>query len=584
MPSASKLPARSKTYLLFDAVLWVVAVSAAGTLRFEFQVPQSSLAPVLLFGLILAFIGSVIGAVTGLYRGRFREGSFDELLGVSYTAVATALISTIFLAASAPQLGIPRSIALIASPIFILFSGGARSISRLILRGRLKSTSAGGPALIYGAGAMAELLLKELASRQHSEFRPVALIDDDPQKQNRTISGIRTIGSFAGLKSHVVRTGAKALIVAIPRADSDFLQRVRDSCDALGLEVLVLPSFPEILATRDGPVALQKLKIEDLIGRRAVTIDTAAIRSLISGATVVITGAGGSIGTELSRQVQQYSPGRLVLLDRDETGLQQAQLATTKSGLLEGENFALIDIRDGDALTQMFAKIQPTVVFHAAALKHLPALERFPTEAWKTNVLGTLNVLEAAFAAGAQHFVNISTDKAAEPTSALGRSKQIAEQLTAWFSEREQGSYISVRFGNVLGSRGSLIPTIQSQIDMGGPVSVTDPQATRYFMTTQEACQLVLQAGTEQSDRSVFILNMGKPVKILGIVQKMIAMAGRQVEINFSGLRAGEKLHEKLNTELEEVSESSHPLIWRVQTTTVSPSRVLRYASQFKPE
>ena len=271
-----------------------------------------------------------------------------------------------------------------------------------------------------------------------------------------------------------------------------------------------------------------------------------------------------------------------MFLDRDETGLQQAQLAVTKSGLLDSADLFLADIREKSVIDGIFADVSPEVVFHAAALKHLPALERFPHEAWKTNVLGTSNVLAAAARSGVLQFVNISTDKAADSSSVLGHSKKLAEELTSWYSSRSSGFFHSVRFGNVLGSRGSLVPTVKYLIEIGGPVTITDSEATRFFMTIPEACQLVLQAGSETTRNSILILDMGEPVKILDIAHRMIDMSGKNVSIEFAGLRPGEKLHEELIS-LEEVAESSdHPMIWRVASNELDPKDLEKFEKRFR--
>ena len=261
--------------------------------------------------------------------------------------------------------------------------------------------------------------------------------------------------------------------------------------------------------------------------------------------------------------------------------MQSAQLAVYKSGLLSDDDIVLADIRDAPHLQEVFQDIRPEVVFHAAALKHLPVLERFPDEAWKTNVLGTANVLDASHRAGVKRFVNISTDKAADPTSILGKSKRLGEQLTSWYSAKSEGNYVSVRFGNVLGSRGSLVPVLASLIEAGGPIQLTSPDATRYFMTIPEACQLVLQAATENALHSVLVLDMGLPVSILGIAEKMIEISGKTISIEFTGLRPGEKVHEELHSATELLTTTSHPLVWRTFADAVEPSDLIRARAGF---
>jgi FlaA1/EpsC-like NDP-sugar epimerase len=289
---------------------------------------------------------------------------------------------------------------------------------------------------------------------------------------------------------------------------------------------------------------------------------------------VLVTGAGGSIGSELCRQISKFGPAKLIMLDRDETGLQLAQLGVSGHGLLDTKDIMLADIREPEVLNEIFKRVRPDVVFHAAALKHLPVLEQFPEEAWKTNVLGTLNVLRASQAVGVGTFINISTDKAADPTSVLGKSKKLAERLTSWFANEQNASYLSVRFGNVLGSRGSMLPTFTSLIQKGGPITVTHPDVTRFFMTIPEACQLVLQAGAIGRPQDVLILDMGEPVKILDIANKMIQISGKKIEVVFTGLRQGEKLDEDLYGMSEDSQILSHPLISHAWSAPISPLEI----------
>jgi len=306
---------------------------------------------------------------------------------------------------------------------------------------------------------------------------------------------------------------------------------------------------------------LRDVSVEDIVGRRPVDTDVESIADYVRGRRVLVTGAGGSIGSELCRQLSRFAPAELMMLDRDETALQSVQVTLSGHGLLDTRDVVLADIRDATALTTIFRARRPEVVFHAAALKHLPMLEQYPAEAWQTNVMGTLNVLEAAAAVDVETFVNISTDKAANPTSVLGRSKRLAERLTAGAAEKSGRRYLSVRFGNVLGSRGSMVPLFRDLIATGRPLTVTHPDATRFFMTIPEACHLVIQAGAIGGPGEALILDMGEPVKILDVAERMIALSGRDVDVVFTGLRPGEKLHEELNGVGEDDVRPVHPLI-----------------------
>lgn len=327
-------------------------------------------------------------------------------------------------------------------------------------------------------------------------------------------------------------------------------------------------------ATNRVPVIphIEDLDIAALLGSRSTVDDLELAAEFLRERRVLVTGAGGSIGSELCRQIMRFEPAEVIMLDRDETALQHVQVSIFGHGLLDTRDVVLADIRDADAITAIMIDRRPDVVFHAAALKHLPMLEQYPHEAWKTNVLGTLNVLEAARAAGVPRFVNISTDKAANPTSVLGTTKRVAERLTAWMAEQTGDDYVSVRFGNVLGSRGSMIPLFVELIRAGLPVTVTHPDATRFFMSIPEACHLVIQAGAIAEPGEALILDMGEPVRILDIAERLIAALERDTEIVFSGLRTGEKLHEELIGDGESERRPVHPKITHAVVPTLSPT------------
>ena len=565
---------------VFDFGAWIVATLLAGFFRYEFDLGSLDTGGFVVLGSSIGLVHWLVGKILFLYGARYATASFDELLSLGIVTALSSVPAIALTVIWGSSWGIPRSTVLIAAPLFFIASGSIRLFRRL--RKRYASTSVSQKrALVYGAGAMAELLIPQLLGDSSRKYLPVGLVDDDPQKADRWISGVKMQGTLRDLPRAVNRLEAQVVIVAIPRADYELLQKVRRIAHPLGVEVVLLPSFSEILDAKGGALELRELGIEELVGRRAVAIDSATVAAYLRDRTVLITGAGGSIGVELCRQVAQYSPKRLVFLDRDETGLQQAQLAVAKSGLLDSADLFLADIREKSVIDDVFADVSPEVVFHAAALKHLPALERFPREAWKTNVLGTSHVLSAAEQSGVMHFVNISTDKAADSSSVLGHSKKLAEELTSWYSSRSSGVFHSVRFGNVLGSRGSLVPTLRYLIDNGGPVTITDPDATRFFMTIPEACQLVLQAGSETTRNSILILDMGEPVKIMDIVHRMIEMSGKDVAIKFSGLRPGEKLHEELTSLGETVENSAHSMIWRVVSSQLDPKELQKFEKNF---
>ncbi|ANS79816.1 UDP-N-acetylglucosamine 4,6-dehydratase [Serinicoccus hydrothermalis] len=523
---------------------------------------------------VAASLHAAVGVATGPYMVKHMRGSFDEITALMKTAGIAALL-LIAISWTTPAIFLPRSTALLAPALAIVFMLASRFLVRTY-RSRLVSKNPDGErVIVFGAGLAGRRLVHNMLHDDRSQFTPVALLDDDRSKRRLKIEGVPVVGVFARLAWAMDKTKATYLAVAVPHATPELLRDVQRHARDLGLKVQVLPPIEDWLRQTDPQaIDLRDINLEDLLGRRAVELDQEAISEHLTGKVVLVTGAGGSIGSELCRQIAKFDPGRLVMLDRDESALHAVQLTLTGRGLLEGEDLLLADIRDAENLETQFATCKPDVVFHAAALKHLSLLERYPKEAWQTNVLGTLNVLHAAAQNGVGTFVNISTDKAASPTSVLGTSKRMAERLTAEFAHREPGRYVSVRFGNVLGSRGSVIPAFTEQIRQGGPVTVTHQDVERYFMLIPEASQLVLQAGAIGRDGDVLVLDMGTPVKIVDVARDLIRTSGKDIEIRFTGLRPGEKLSEVLFTDGEVFRETEHSLITAVNVPRIAPELV----------
>lgn len=568
------LPVRFGTQFGLDAVSWVLAIGIAEVLRYEFNLGRIAIVPMLLLIASAVVLQLVVGWMFNLYQGRFAYGTFEEVRALGGAVLVVAVILAVPVVLFGTSIGIPRSTVLIALPIGLLFMFAARYLKRLYVEHKFRPRADAERALIYGAGYLGAALVRRMKTEPESGFLPVGLLDDEPTYQNMRFNNVPVRGTLADLEAVARETDASVLVVAIALADSSMLRRVSDDGRRLGLQVKVLPRLDEILSGKAGLAEVRDISIEDLIGRHPVDTEVESIAGFLAGRRVLVTGAGGSIGSELSRQILKYGPAELIMLDRDETGLQSAQLGTAGHGLLDTRDVVLADIRDLSALQAVFRERRPEVVFHAAALKHLPMLEQYPEEAWKTNVLGTLNVLTAARQAGVETFVNISTDKAANPTSVLGHSKRIAEKLTAWMAIETGLRYLSVRFGNVIGSRGSMLPTFSALIKAGGPITVTHPDVTRFFMTIPEACQLVVQAGGIGAPGEVLILDMGEPVRILDVAKRMIEMSGKDIEIIFTGLREGEKLHEELVGSSESTERPRHPKIWHARVESLSPDRL----------
>ena len=559
-----------------DVLAWMLAIFLAAILRYEFAVGEVNWNAYVGFVVGAAVLQLVGGLVFHLYlKGmRSRVGGFEDAFAVALTAGIVGSVLWVVSLVFGGVWQISRGKMLIAIPIAIVLMLGLRFLMRFGLRRSQLPGSDAAPALILGGGYVGTNLIRWMMGDPSSQYRPVGVLDDDPDLAKSRIHDVPVIGTFDDIEGAAKRTGAEVLIIAINSADATLLRRVQDSADRSGLSVKVMPPIGNVVSNGIHGGQLRDLSIEDLLGRRPVETNVSEISQYLTGRRVLVTGAGGSIGSQLCTEIAKFGPAELIMLDRDETGLQQALINVAGNGLLDTDAVVLADIRDTDTLKQIFLARRPEVVFHAAALKHLPMLEQYPEEAWKTNVLGTLNVLNAAEAADVETFINISTDKAANPTSVLGHSKRAAEQLTGWFGQVTGRKYLSVRFGNVIGSRGSMLPTFIRLIEEDRPLTVTHPDVTRYFMTIPEACQLVLQAGGIGRAGEVLILDMGEPVNILKIAQRMIQMSGKEIEIVFTGLRDGEKLHEELIGEGEEEHRPFHPKISHTEADVLVPDNL----------
>ncbi|MFI8592232.1 polysaccharide biosynthesis protein [Dietzia maris] len=538
-------------WIIVDAAMWAAMFLVALWMRFDFsgahllQTLDMTRSYVVLAALIL--ISSLVGWLTGLYRGRFVPGSVLE------SSVVTVVFSAATLTVFAGQFvggrydGVPRSTPIVAGAFTVLAALVLRSLVRRKQLFGAGATKDAERALVFGAGDGGLQLVRQLRRSEISQFNPVGILDDDPNKRHMVVEGIRVFGGREALEVLAEKTGASTLLIAVPSMPSDALIDIRDRAEAAGLHVLVLPPLDSMMRGRVAADELREINVNDLLGRVPARLNQTQIADHLRGKRVLVTGAGGSIGSELCRQLARFRPAEIMMLDRDESGLHAVQLSIQDQAMLDGDDTILTSIRDQDSIARIFEARKPQVVFHAAALKHMPLLEKYPLEAFKTNVLGTRNLLDAAAANGVETFVNISTDKAANPCSVLGASKRISERLTTGKARDKEGSkFVSVRFGNVLGSRGSVLTVFEKQIANGGPLTVTDPGVQRYFMTIPEACQLVLQAAAVGETGETLVLDMGDPVLISDVAKTLIEQSGKQIEIIYTGLRENEKLSEEL--------------------------------------
>ncbi len=555
--------------LAFDALAWLVTLAAATAVRL-------SIADGVVRWDRLAMLAIVSFASTLLVRrhsrvhtDRARRGSIGD---VRATTAVWAVVSVIVMVANYFVLGrpAPTGAVALALPLALVLQLGVRLSWRALYDNYRKPNSDEDKqrVIVFGGGEGGEQIIRAMLRDPDSEFVPVAILDDS--RKNVVIDGIHCRGDRNDIVRVAEQYDADVLLIAIPSANAAVVSELDALGRAAGLDIRVLPSTSELLGLLSLDLEdIRELTEADLLGRTEVQVDLDSIRAYVNGKRVLVTGAGGSIGSELSRQLHSLEPAELFMLDRDESALHALQLSIEGKALLDTPNLIVADIRDAERLDEVFERHQFDVVFHTAALKHLTLLENHPGEGIKTNVWGTKNLLDASLRHGVDRFVNVSTDKAADPTSVLGASKLLAERLTARAAGSSGLPYVSVRFGNVLGSRGSVLPTFRDQVARGGPVTVTHPDVTRFFMTIPEAVRLVLQAGAIGEPGEIMILDMGEAVKINDLARRLIAQSGKNINIHYPGLRPGEKLHEVLVATAEVGMTRQHP---RITHTTSSIS------------
>jgi FlaA1/EpsC-like NDP-sugar epimerase len=557
--------ALSSLVFLFDLSALVFAWVGGFLLRFNLDVPAGFM-PALWWGLALLWpLHALACRVAGLYRGIWLFASLPDLKRVlRAVALSTAAVFVFFVFFRHDQNLVPRSLLLLYPMLLVLYMGGGRAAYRMWKEHRLYGglIAQGKPVVIVGAGRGGAMLVREL--ERSADWRVVGLVDDDRSKWGRELSGHPVLGGLDSLPEVLASEKASHVILAMPSAASDACRRATDFAVSAGAHVFTVPGLEDVMSGRVAISSIRPVEIEDLLGREPVWIDTPHVAAMLAGKTVMVTGAGGSIGRELCRQLARFAPARLVLFEQGEFALYTLEqwFALHMPGL------ALValagDVKDAERLDEVCAEWRPQVVFHAAAYKHVPLME--VGNAWqavRNNTLGTLRVAECAARYAAERFVLISTDKAVNPTNVMGATKRMAEMVCEAL-HRQGGTtqFEMVRFGNVLGSTGSVIPKFQEQIERGGPVTVTHPDITRYFMSIPEAAQLVLQAAAMGQGGEIFVLEMGEPVKIVDLARRMIQLCGyteEDIRIEFTGLRPGEKLFEELLADAEQTRPTPHP-------------------------
>ena len=573
---------RDAPLALLDLMVALVAYLVTLVLRFDGSVPDEYWRSFWAF-IPFALVGHLaMNQVCGLYGPMWRYASVLEArrivragaLGGGGVVLADLLVEVV----SGEPRALPLSVIVFGAVLNLLGIGAIRFQSRLFTYREWVLDADRHQVLVVGAGAAGSMMLKDLLHSPSLGFVPVAVVDDDRRKVGRRLHGVPVLGTLAAIPRLCERHGVSAVLLAIPSATGDLVRDVAGMCEQAGVALKVLPSVHEIIGGKVTARDLRDVRIEDLLGRKQVETDLEAVKAMLRGRRVLVTGAGGSIGSEIARQVASFGPSSLILLDHDETHLHDAVMSLDeyRDDLAQAANGAdlgaaetrvevvLADIRNRERVVNLFMRSRPDIVFHAAAHKHVPVLELHPEEALATNVLGTANLADAAVATGTGHFVLISTDKAINPKSVMGASKWLAEQVVRSL-QNGRTVFCAVRFGNVLGSRGSVVPTFFRQIARGGPVTVTDPNMARYFMSVQESVQLVLQAAALSTGGEVFTLDMGEPVRIMDLAERLIRLSGRipgrDVPIEITGARQGEKIFEDIVAGDEEQLPSGHPAI-----------------------
>lgn len=545
---------------LLDVALFSTALAFMMLVRFDGTVPPAY------WRVFVSFLPQAIVAAVAcnwalrLYGQIWRYASIIEARRVLLAGVSTVAVVTLLNEANGHA--IPLSTIVFGGATATMLMGAVRFQSRLFAIHRRSEDRLGMRVLVLGAGEAGAALVRDMLRTPRNGIVPVGILDDDPRMRGRSCGGIRVLGTFADLPAIAAERDVHQAVLAVPSAANTVVRRAADLADQAGIALRVLPPMTELVDRRVSLRDVRDVRVSDLLGRKQVPTDLDAVRALLHGRRVLVTGAGGSIGSEIARQVAQCAPAALLLLDHDETHLHDTIAS------LHGQGTQLLaDIRERDVIDRIFAVHRPQIVFHAAAHKHVPLLESHACEAVRTNVIGTENIVQAAASHHIEQLVFISTDKAVRPSSVMGASKLLGEQIT--LSSAGNGArWCGVRFGNVLGSRGSVVPTFVQQIRSGGPVTVTDARMTRFFMSVEEAVQLVLQAATMCAGGEIFMLEMGEPVRILDLAERMIRISGRRVgtdiEIRVTGARPGEKLAEELHTPDEQPEPTIHPSIVRL--------------------
>jgi FlaA1/EpsC-like NDP-sugar epimerase len=567
--------------ILCDALLVSLAFILSYYLRFSFNIPAPEFYWVQIKRTLpfVVALNLIIFYWFDLYKGMWRYTSIRDLRAVILAVTLSTVMMIVGLTIGFRFAGYPRSVFVINWFVLIVFIGGFRFQIRMIkeigspfIWRRKQGSVASKKLMIVGAGDAGEMILREILQNPGLGYEPVGFLDDDPGKQGKAIHGVPVLGPVEGM--HSISSEFDEILIAISSAKGEEMRRIVAACDRTG----TVPGIGELIGGKVSVKAIREVTLEDLLGRKEVSLDQEEIARYLYEKRVLVTGAGGSIGSELVRQVSRFQPQAMALLEVSEFNLFRVETECRQRFVDVPTSGFLVDIRDREAIARVLQEFDPQVVFHAAAYKHVPIQEIHPWEAVHNNVLGTKNLVETALKVGLERFVFVSTDKAVRPTSVMGATKRVAEMLVECANGISGPHFLSVRFGNVIGSSGSAIPIFQEQIARGGPVTVTHPEATRYFMSISEAAQLILQAGAMGEGGEIFVLDMGKPMRIVDMARDLIRLHGfepdQDIPIEFIGLRPGEKLSEELITKGEGIVGTAHDKIMVLRGSTYNPKNL----------
>jgi FlaA1/EpsC-like NDP-sugar epimerase len=563
--------------ILMDAFLFIISLYLCYLLRFEFVLSHINIKQV--YGLLLWMVPlkSVMFLSFGLYRGMWRFSGVQDLWLLVRASFFSTITVVVIIFAIENFAGYSRAILVADGMMTLLLTGAVRMVIRSLYSARLNqirnislhAKSRLTNVLIIGAGMAGEKILREIMDNGTLPYDVVGFIDDDLEKQGRTIHGIPVLGRVEQLPEFIYKARIEQIFIAVPSATGNQIRRIVEACQEANTAYKILPGIGDLIDGRVSVKLLRDISYEDLLGRPPVHLDTKSIRDYLDGKTILITGCGGSIGSELCRQVVKYQPRKLILLDSSESSLFHIQMEMQNGNYFHNCEAILGQIQNEALMNHVFEKYKPEIVFHAAAYKHVPMLEKNPWEAVLNNIIGSRVLMETAVRHHVSRVVVVSTDKAVRPTNVMGASKRVAE-LIMQCQEGNGTKFMAVRFGNVIGSSGSVIPYFRQQIEKGGPVTVTHPEVNRFFMTIPEASQMVLQAGTMGNGNKIFILKMGTPVKIVDMARDLIRLSGKEpdvdIKIVFTGLRDGEKLYEELITVGEDIIPTEHENIMVLRT------------------